>query len=410
MAYEAKYLEEDLLERVRQRMISKHKNVFLRLNNSLDQDLYKKVRVLIETEMKTMDCDDQAINDVIADLIGLGAIDILFKDPLISEIMVNKHDEIYIEKNGILSKTDLKYRNEQEVMNLIYHIVQRCGRQVNFSKPFETAQLPDGSRVKVAIPPASEYPTITIRRFVKQVFSTQDLLDSNYMSPEMAAFFAAVVQGKLNIVVCGATDAGKTTLLRWLAGLIPAGERLITVEKTRELKLSNPHCISLQESDKASIYDIMLNVLHMRPDRIILGEILGEESLELLQAMGTGHDGSLTTVHTYYGSMQAINRMVRAMAKAKTVAPDELKAMIAEIMDLLVFVKRYSDGSRHIVQVSEVQSKNGIPVFNDIFKFRKKEGRHHQAGSLSQPLLDRIEDNIMDSLPDIPSLGGGTLA
>ncbi|MGI5922120.1 MAG: CpaF family protein [Syntrophomonadaceae bacterium] len=399
----------NLLENVRQRMIRKHGNVFLKLNNCLDQEAYDQVSALIQAEMRVMDVDEGAVNAVIADLIGLGAIEVLLRDTNTSEIMINKHDEIYVERNGVISKTDLRYRDDEEVMNLIYRIVQRCGRRVNFSNPLVTASLPDGSRVHAVIPPASQYPTVTIRRFVQQVFSTDDLLASNFLSQEMLSFFETVVKGKLNIVICGATGCGKTTLLRWIAGFVPASERLITIEATRELNLNHPHCISLQESDKASIYELMVNVLHMRPDRIILGEILGAEALELLQAMGTGHDGSFTTVHTHYGKIQAINRMVRAMAKAKTVAPDELQAMITETIDLLVFVKRFSDGCRHIVEVAQVESKNGEPVFNDIFRFRKKEGVHHQVGSLSRELLDRIEDNIAGTLPDIPSLGGGSV-
>lgn len=400
----------NLLENVRQRMIRKHGNVFLKLNNCLDQETYEQVSALIQAEMRVMDLDEGAVNAVIADLIGLGVIEALLRDINISEIMINKHDEIYVERNGVISKTDLRYRDDQEVMNLIYRIVQRCGRRINFSNPLVTASLPDGSRVNAVIPPASQYPAVTIRRFVQQVFCTEDLLNSNFLSREMVSFFETVVKGKLNIVICGATGCGKTTLLRWMAGFVPASERLITIEATRELNLSHPHCISLQESDKASIYDLMVNVLHMRPDRIVLGEILGAEALELLQAMGTGHDGSFTTVHTHYGKAQAINRMVRAMAKAKTVAPDELQAMIAETIDLLVFVKRFPDGCRHIVEVAQVESKNGEPVFNDIFRFRKKEGVHCQVGSLSRELLDRIEDNVIGALPDIPSLGGGRFA
>lgn len=398
-----------LIENIRQTMTQKHGNAFLALTNKHDLESHNKIRHLIKEEMKQLHCDEETEETVIASLIGLGAVDVLLKDPLVSEIMVNRPDEIYIEKNGVLIKTDLCYRDEQEVLNLIYRIVQRCGRRINFSSPLVTARLPDGSRVNATIPPASEYPTITIRRFVQHVFSTEDLLSKNFMSPEMVAFFDAVIRGKANIVICGATGSGKTTLLRWMSGFVPHTERLIVIEAVRELNLKHPHLISLEQSDKASINDLMINSLHMRPDRIILGEILGAESLELLQAMGTGHDGSFTTVHTHYGLKQAVSRMVRAMAKAKTVAPEELKAMIAETIDLLVFVKKFPDGSRHVVEVAEVESDNGEPVFRDIFCFRKKDNIHYQVGSILRELLQRIEDNIGD-IPDIPSLRGGSNA
>ncbi|CFX15353.1 Type II secretion system protein E [Syntrophomonas zehnderi OL-4] len=400
------YRRKEFVEAIRQDMIRKHGNVFLKLNNSPDAAAYEEAACLIRGELEK-GCDRETQDYVIAQLIGLGEIDILLKDPTISEIMINKPDDIRIDRNGQIIKTDLAYDSDQDLVNLSYRITQRCGRKINYSTPLVTARLPDGSRVTITFPPSSVHPTITIRRFPKHVFPTEELLASNFLSEEMVPFFKTAVIGKLNIIVCGGTRTGKTSFIRWLGDFIPHTERIITLEETRELGLTHPHCISLEHSAKASIYDLMLAVLHMRPDRIILGEMLGAESLEFLNAAGTGHEGAISSVHTNYHYKQAaINRMVRAMAHAKVVAPEELRSMIAETIDLLVFIKRYPDGSHNIINVCQVESQNGEPVFQDIFMFRKKEGIHQQVGSLSPDLIARIEDNILEDIPNIPSLRG----
>lgn len=400
--------KKQLTELIRQEMIRKHGNVFMKLNNSTDVTVYEEASSIIRQELVNADVDQDTQEYVIAQLVGLGVVDILLKDPTISEIMINAPDQIYIDRFGQIIKTDLAYENDQELIDLAYRITQRCGRKINYSNPLVTARLPNGSRVTITFSPASIYPTISIRRYTKHIFPTEELLVKAFLSEEMVKFFETVVKGKLNIIVCGGTRTGKTTFIRWLADFIPQSERIITLEQTRELALTHPHCVSLEESAKASIYELMLAILHMRPDRIILGEILGAESLEFLNAAGTGHEGAISSVHTgYYYKQAAIDRMVRAMAQAKVVAPEDLRSMIAETIDLLIFIKRYPDGAHHIVNVCQVQSQNGEPAFRDIFVFRKKDGIHHQVGSLSPESLTRIEDNILDELPDIPSLGGG---
>jgi len=408
MAANLEYKIKQLTETIGQEIIRKHGNVFLKLNNSMDEAVYMEASSIIRQKLVNADVDQDTQEYVIAQLIGLGVVDILLKDSTISEIMINGPDQIYIDRFGQIIKTDLAYENDQELIDLAYRITQRCGRKINYSNPLVTARLPDGSRVTITFSPASIYPTITIRRYIKHVFPTEELLNNNFLSKEMVRFFETVIKGKLNIIVCGGTRTGKTTFIRWLIDFIPRSERIITLEQTRELALTHPHCISLEESAKASIYELMLAVLHMRPDRIILGEILGAESLEFLNAAGTGHEGAISCVHTgYYYKQAAIDRMVRAMAQAKVVAPEDLRSMIAETIDLLVFIKRYPDGAHHIVNVCQVQSQNGEPVFRDIFVFRKKDGVHHQVGSLSPELITRMEDNILDELPDIPSLKEG---
>jgi pilus assembly protein CpaF len=218
------------------------------------------------------------------------------------------------------------------------------------------------------------------------------------------------VTGKANVVVAGAAGSGKTTFLRWLAGFIPPSERIITIEDTRELALNHPHVISLEASEKADIYDLMINSLRMRPDRIILGEVRGAEAFELLQAMGTGHEGSLTTVHANYGKMQAVHRLVRAMLRVGGVTPEELTAMIAETIDILVFVKRFSDGRRRLLHVSQVTSDEGRPVFRDLYRYRFQDDTHVAVGTVTAELAERLAENLEGQLPDIKALRGEMVA
>lgn len=347
--------------------------------------------------------DEAAEREVLRRLVGLGPIEELLDDPDVSEIMVNGPRQIYVERNGVLELTPLSYADSEELMNVVYRIMQRCGRRINFSSPLEDARLPDGSRVNAVVPPVTDYPVLTIRKFVRKVFKTGDLLRANCISPDMVWFFDAAVKGKANIVVCGATGSGKTTFLRWLTTFIPRTERLITIEDMRELNLDHPHCVPMEASDKADIYRLMINALRMRPDRIIIGEVRGAEAFELLQAMGTGHEGSLTTVHANYSVNEAVHRLIRAMIRAGGVTAEELEYMICETMDLFVFVKRFSDGARRVVRVVELEGWNRGPVARDIFVYRN--GAHECAGSLSERLLQKIRDNLEGELPQIRAFG-----
>lgn len=393
-----------VIEEVRKRVVRKHGDLLVSLDGGgpvvIPDIIRKETRAYLKRE------DPELEETVVSYLVGLGPVDTLLNDPEVSEVMINAPDEIYIERNGRIEKTDISFKDAEEVMNILHRIVQRCGRRVNFSSPLVDARLPDGSRVNAIVPPASLNPVITIRRFVRKVFTTEDLIASNFLSPEMVPFFETIVQGKANIVICGATGSGKTTFLRWLAGFIPKTERIITIEDTRELNLDHPHCIPLEASDKAGIYELMINSLRMRPDRIILGEVRGAEAFELLQAMGTGHEGSLTSVHANYGKMEAVHRLVRAMVKAGGVTSEELEGMVAETIDFLVFVKRFPDGSRRIVHVSQMSSVKGHPEFNDIFCYRKKNDSHECVGSVSGELIARMSENLPGDIPDLRAFGG----
>lgn len=395
-----------ILNEVRKRVVRKYGDLLV--NDQTHKDVDEAIRKEARTVLGGADHDLE--DAIVAHLVGLGPVDRLLRDPDVSEIMINAPDEIYVERNGRVEKSDLAYRDADEVLSVLYRIVQRCGRKVNFSSPLVDARLPDGSRVNAIIPPSSQHPVITIRRFVRKVFSTKELVETGFISEEMVPFFETVVRGKANIVICGATGCGKTTFLRWLCGFIYPSERLLTIEDTRELNLDHEHCISLEATPKAGIHDLMINALRMRPDRIILGEVRGAEAFELLQAMGTGHEGSLTSIHANYGKMEAIHRLIRAMIKAGGVTVEELEAMISESIDLLVFVKRYPDGSRRVVHVTQVESERGRPVFRDIFRYRKGKNLHERVGSISDDLTARLRDNLLTEAPKLAVLGSGAHA
>lgn len=345
--------------------------------------------------------DPAVEKDVLCRLLGLGPIEIPLADPDVSEIMVNSPHQIYVERNGVMELTDLSYTDSEELMNAIYRIMQYCGRRINFSSPMEDARLPDGSRVNAVVPPVTDYPVLTIRKFVRKIFRTGDLLQQGSISPDMVWFFDAVIKGKANIVVCGSTGSGKTTFLRWLTTFLPKTERIITIEDMRELNLDHPHCVAMEASDKADIHRLTINALRMRPDRIIIGEVRGAEAFELLQAMGTGHEGSLTTVHANYTVSEAVHRLIRAMIRAGGVTAEELEYMICETIELFVFVKRLPDGTRRVVRVAEVEGWKEGPVARDIFVFR--EGVHHCVNPVSIKLVSKLRENMDEELPDIPA-------
>lgn len=333
----------------------------------------------------------------------LGPIGMLLNDPEVSEIMVNGYNQIYIEKRGSITLTDLRYRNNDDLTNVLYRIMQKCGRRINFSSPLEDGRLPDGSRVHAVVPPVTDYPVVTIRKFVRQVFDTTELLETDSICPEMVPFFDTAVKGKANIIICGATSSGKTTFLRWLTTFVPPEERLVTIEDMRELNLSHPHNVAMEANKRVDIHQLMINSLRMRPDRIIIGEVRSKEAFELLQAMGTGHEGSLTTVHANYSLSEAVHRLIRAMIQAGNVTTEELEYMICETMDLFVFIRRFPNGTRKIVRVVQLEGWDNKPISRDIFVYRKA---HRCVGHLSERLCDRLRDNINEDLPDIPALRG----
>ena len=319
--------------------------------------------------------------EVMDDLLGLGPIQILVDDPTVSEIMVNGPEQIWVERSGKLVETDSKFRNNDHVMEIINRIVEPLGRRIDVSSPMVDARLPDGSRVNAIIPPCSLLgPVITIRKFSKNPLTVEQLVGFGSFTAEMAEFLRACVDSKLNIVVSGGTGSGKTTLLNMLSSFIPDGERIVTIEDAAELKLNQRHVVPLESRPRDNegnepilIRDLVINALRMRPERIIIGECRGKEALDMLQAMNTGHDGSLTTLHANT-PRDALSRLETMSMMAGLDLPVRvIREQIASAIDLIVQQTRLRDGKRKVTHITEVQGMEGDKiVLQDVFLFEEK--------------------------------------
>ena len=319
------------------------------------------------------------VAELYSDIVGLGPLDSLLEDPDISEIMVNGPSRVYVEMHGKIEKTAVKFRDDEHVMNIINRIVTSIGRRIDESSPMVDARLADGSRVNAIIPPCSlTGPTITIRKFSKNPLTVADLIRFGSLSPQMVAFLEACVKARLNIVVSGGTGSGKTTLLSVLSAYIPENERIVTIEDAAELQLRQEHVITLESkpanvegSGAVTIRDLVRNALRMRPDRIVVGEVRSGETLDMLQAMNTGHDGSLTTAHAN-SPRDLMSRLETMVLMSGLEMPVKaIREQIASALDVVVQQSRLRDGSRKIVSISEVVGMEGDTVtLQDIFVYR----------------------------------------
>jgi len=317
---------------------------------------------------------------VAAEILGLGPLEPLLRDPTVTEIMVNGPDNIYVERHGKVEKTPYKFENDDHVLRIIDRIVAPLGRRVDESQPYVDARLPNGDRVNVIIPPLSIVgPVITIRVFAKIPFTMEDFVEMGTFTPELAEFVEACVKARLNIIISGGTGSGKTTTLNVLSGYIPNDERIITIENAAELQLQQEHVVSLEcrlpnieGKGEVTIRDLVINSLRMRPDRIIVGEVRGGESLDMLQAMNTGHDGGMTTLHCN-SPRDALARLETMVLMAGEDLPHRaIREQIASAIHLIVHQERMRDGSRKVVQVTEVQGMEGdIIVLQDVFVFEQ---------------------------------------
>lgn len=315
---------------------------------------------------------------VVADIVGYGPIEPLLENPDITEIMVNGPHRVYVEKFGLLKETDVRFENESHLMRVIDRIVSPIGRRVDEASPMVDARLPNGFRVNATIPPLSlDGATLTIRKFATRPFQVQDLISNNTLSISVANFLKACVEARINLVVSGGTGTGKTTFLNVLSSFIPEDERVITIEDTAELQLSKPHVVRLEKrppniegKGEISIRQLVINALRMRPDRIVVGECRGGEAVDMLQAMNTGHDGSMTTIHAN-STRDALRRIETMVMMAGMDLPlRAIREQVASSMELIVQLERMKDGTRKIVKVSEVQGLEGdTVVMQDIFVF-----------------------------------------
>ena len=338
------------------------------------QELYEPSGVnLTPAQRKTL------FQEVLDELVGFGPLEPLLRDDDISEIMVNGPNLVFIEKHGKLIETAVKFRDDNHALQIVDRIVRPLGRRVDRKSPRVDARLPDGSRVNVIIPPcALDGPTITIRKFSKKRLETSDLIRFDSLTANMAEFLKACVVGRLNIVVSGGTGSGKTTLLNILSGFIPGDERIVTIEDSAELQLQQRHVVRLEtkpreeDSGEVAIRDLVINSLRMRPERIVVGECRGGEALDMLQAMNTGHDGSLTTAHAN-SPRDCLSRIETMCLMAGMEMPLKvIRTQIASAIDLIVQAERFKDGTRKISRITEVSNMEGdVITMQDIFSYEE---------------------------------------
>lgn len=362
-----------------------HARVIDKLNRQgkSDVDRVEMLQLLEETiaedvfDIPRMERPKMAV-ELLNDILGYGPIQELIDNPSYSEIMVNGPNQVYVEYKGKLTLTDIKFRDDAHLMNIIDRIVSLVGRHVDEASPMCDARLKDGSRVNVIIPPISLVgPVLTIRKFGKDPITAQQLLEWGSMTPKMLNFLEACVKGKLNIIVSGGTGSGKTTLLNVLSSYIPADERIVTIEDAAEVQLKQEHVVTLEARPanlegrgQVSIRDLVRNALRMRPDRIIVGECRGGETLDMLQAMNTGHDGSLTTAHANSprDTVSRVETMV--MMSGMELPVRAIREQVASAIDMIVQQSRLRDGTRKITQITEVVGMEGDVISTqDLFVF-----------------------------------------
>jgi len=320
-------------------------------------------------------------SDLLDEIFGLGPLEPLLQDPGISDILVNRNDQVYIERSGVLQKTAIRFRDERHLLQIIDRIVSRVGRRVDESSPMVDARLPDGSRVNAIIPPlALDGSALSIRRFGSSPLMAEQMLELKSLSPEMLQVLSAAVRARISILISGGTGAGKTTFLNMLSRYIPETERLITIEDAAELQLQQENVVRLETrppnvegQGAVRQRQLLVNSLRMRPDRIIIGEVRGEEAFDMLQAMNTGHEGSMTTIHAN-SCRDALSRLESMVAMSNINLPERaVRQQMASAISIVVQVSRMSDGSRRVTNVAEITGMDeSIISMQDIFTFVKK--------------------------------------
>ena len=324
------------------------------------------------------------VNEVSDEVVGFGSIEFLLKDPSVTEVMVNGSDDVYVEREGRIERApDGLFEGEESVLHLIERIVGPLGLRVDESSPWADARLPDGSRVHAIIPPLSlRGPSLTIRKFSQVPLRAEDLLAQGSVGPRMLLFLTACVRGRANVIVSGGTGSGKTTLLGVLSGFIPDDERLITIEDAAELRLAKPHVVVLEARPanvegrgEVTVRDLVRNALRMRPDRIIVGEVRGGEALDMLQAMNTGHEGSLSTAHANSARHLLWRLETMAMMSDVELPAAHIRNQVATAVDIVVHLARLRDGRRVVWEIAAVEGTHrGEPVIATLFRFRARAG------------------------------------
>lgn len=378
-------LYQNLKAKIHRKLIERldFSNVDLIEKDLLNREITRIVENLITEEKAPLSATEREslIVDILHETFGLGPIEPLLYDPDISDILVNRYDQVYIEKFGKLQKVDLTFRDDNHLLQIIDRIVSKIGRRVDESSPYVDARLPDGSRVNAIIPPLSlDGPILSIRRFGVDPLKMSDIIAFGTLTPNMAKILEGLVKARLNVLISGGTGTGKTTLLNILSEYIPYDERIITIEDSAELQLKQEHVVRLETRPpniegrgEVTQRDLVRNSLRMRPDRIIIGEVRGGEALDMLQAMNTGHDGSLSTLHSNT-ARDALARLETMVLMAGMDLPERaIREQISSAINVVIHLSRLSDGSRKIVSISEITGMEGNTiVMQDIFRYEKR--------------------------------------
>jgi pilus assembly protein CpaF len=413
-----------------------HRRLLERLNlanlDRLDRDVVVEtirglVRELLAAESIPLNVEerDKLIMQVLDEIFGLGPLQPLMEDPSIVDILVNTADTVYVERNGRLELTDVRFQSDRHLLQVIDRIVSSVGRRIDDTSPMVDARLPDGSRVNAIVPPLSiDGPHLSIRKFNDDGLSAEDLVRYGSLTEPMLQFLEMVVRARLNVLISGGTGAGKTTLLNVLSGFIPETERVVTVEDSAELRLRQRHVVRL-ETRMANVEGVgaipqrmlVVNALRMRPDRIVVGEVRSAEAIDMLQAMNTGHEGSLTTLHAN-SPRDALSRLETMVAMASLSLPDRaVRVQIANAIDIIIQVSRLSDGSRRVKQIAEVVGMEGeVITMQDIFTFEQtgvdEEGRvigRLRPTGIRPRCMDRLKaygfEMSSDAFADAPQAG-----
>ena len=414
---------QELKFRIHQRLLDR---VDLAVMESLTPErLKEEIAILVERllseEAMVVNDSERAglVRDIQHEMLGLGPLEPLLADPTISDILVNSHSQVYVERRGKLERTDIRFADDAHLMKIIDKIVSRVGRRIDESSPMVDARLPDGSRVNAIIPPvALDGPIVSIRRFAVIPLKIEDILQYKTLTPEMASILQGLAKAKVNMLISGGTGSGKTTMLNILSAYIPASERMVTIEDAAELQLQQPHVVRLETrppniegKGEVTQRSLVKNALRMRPDRIILGEVRGAEAVDMLQAMNTGHEGSLATIHANT-ARDALSRLENMIGMAGlNLPPKAARQQISSAITAILQIGRLADGKRKIMSIQEITGMEGeIITMQEIFAFRQTgvapDGTvqgHFSATGVRPKFIDRLRahgvivpDNLFD--------------
>ncbi len=413
----------DLKTRIQNRLVAElDPGMDVSRTNEVRRTIRQMYETLLEEESIVLSRveRERLFEQIVAEILGLGPLEPLLAGDEITEIMVNGPKNVYVERHGRLERVNVAFESEEHLMRIIERIVAPLGRRIDESSPMVDARLQDGSRVNAVIPPVSLVgPALTIRKFFKIPLTVEDLIRLGTVTEEIVEFLRACVVSRLNVLISGGTGTGKTTFLNILSGYIPEDERIVTLENAAELQLRQEHVVTLESrppniegKGEITIRDLMINSLRMRPDRIIIGECRGGEALDMLQAMNTGHDGSMTTLHAN-NTREALARLETMVLMAGMELPHRaIREQIAAAINLIVQLERMRDGSRRVVAITEVQGMEGeVITTSDIFKFDQvgfENGKvigHMRPTGLRPKFMRRIEESGIHLPPSIFGVG-----